>query len=500
MALPVLAAAARALFARAGGAAAAKGGGQAAAKFGGQAATKQVASGSAQGAAQSLLAPQAASGGGGIGKSITNIFNRTSSSTKNITSGQGQPAAPKPQNLGQLIKPQAPAVQPGGGLFQSIRNTFGGGGSGATFFGGGGGQSPQPGGGQSQPTPANQQPAAPKPQHLGQLVQPQPQAQQTQPSKGGRSVFNRSARVLGRRMLKGKPNWFAPAAKGSAKAGAGVQQRAAMQASGKSMAPKSPRPLSPNIANVKNPGKLMSMMGQPNAVQAAISQQNATGGPSKSGGGGTQFQSKTPIGQGNKGGSGNRPVGGGGGGFDKIIGMLGPFGKGLKATKKLFDKLPAPVKAVVSILVGGAGLLKAVDAWATSLIESKRGLVQFNGQIASAYAKLDAAMWKLNIEKAGATSGTTSALANEIGKFREETKEEMMALTTIVNTISITVVKISRFAVWFAGKVLDPLGVLPAIQRKIEDWFGEKDKDNHAIRFAEEIMKNAGPRPPLPPL
>lgn len=122
----------------------------------------------------------------------------------------------------------------------------------------------------------------------------------------------------------------------------------------------------------------------------------------------------------------------------------------------------------------------AADRLGTSLVEAQRNFAKYNAKMAAAYARLDYQTRLLDIQHAGATSGSSSLLTEQLRGLKADTQGMRDFAATIKNTWTAGFVAIARAAV-NAGKLIPMIQEIAWVAKKFEEWFGNNNTGNIAI-------------------
>lgn len=130
----------------------------------------------------------------------------------------------------------------------------------------------------------------------------------------------------------------------------------------------------------------------------------------------------------------------------------------------------------LALVIGGLklGLTAAtfgIEKWASRLFESNRDLARFDGRMAAVFARMDRQQIMLSARKAGATSGTTTLLGEELMKLRNELQPLREAITSSLNVVGVTLVEIARMMALLI-KAMPVVKALVFVLDKIEKLFG----------------------------
>ncbi|MCA9111088.1 MAG: hypothetical protein KDA52_14145 [Planctomycetaceae bacterium] len=170
----------------------------------------------------------------------------------------------------------------------------------------------------------------------------------------------------------------------------------------------------------------------------------------------------------------------------------------------LFKKMGS---GIVGFFAGLAVFPKTVNRWASSLVESRRHLANYNGTLASANAQLDISRLRMDMKTANATAGSGANVVEELKRLQEKMQPFREMKDTVTNGFATLFLGIAS-AVTDAGTNISQSIGLTKLIRELEVILGMQQQQqpmmplHHAV---QDILNNfgrdqSGARPPLPPL
>ncbi len=155
--------------------------------------------------------------------------------------------------------------------------------------------------------------------------------------------------------------------------------------------------------------------------------------------------------------------------------------------KKSLKQLGVPV---IGASLAFIATLKAVEKFSTGVLEQSRELAKYSGSTAAAFARLEFQSIKLARHRGRATAGSTSALAGQVGSFREEIAPFNEMARNMLNHVATIATGVSRGLLYLAK--LNPL-IAAAIA--IDQHLQNKGKIEDQVPFAEfleRVSRGAG--------
>lgn len=153
--------------------------------------------------------------------------------------------------------------------------------------------------------------------------------------------------------------------------------------------------------------------------------------------------------------------------------------KGLEQQERWNDWLKQSTEKVIQftgvigkITVGVAGAIKGLELLNTGVIALNRGLAEYNGQLAQAYAEYEADEIQRKIEKGQAVSGPMSNLLESQSELKESLDEIRNPLTAILISLQSAGTSLTTMIVEYAKNTTE-LGLLV----RFAEWFQGKSED-----------------------
>jgi hypothetical protein len=148
------------------------------------------------------------------------------------------------------------------------------------------------------------------------------------------------------------------------------------------------------------------------------------------------------------------------------------------------------------------GATKALESFAGGVVESRRGLARWNGNLASTYAKLDITKMMSEQKTANATSGSTGLLVNSFSELTREMQPIQQRLTTAVNLLGFIAAWSGKgFAI--ITKHIPMMALMAKALDEIEKELKKQEKvDADVMLGVLDNLKNLKPNPAeaLPPM
>lgn len=160
-----------------------------------------------------------------------------------------------------------------------------------------------------------------------------------------------------------------------------------------------------------------------------------------------------------------------------------PASVAANSAKELLGALGPATFGLGTLAAVGIGANLAIKHWTESVLDSGREMGKFNGKIAMAYARLDAKDFRLNLDAAGKTSGSTEHLVQHFAALKSEFQPIRVALTTMANLTATVIVdhmrsmiKMLENAPFIGGDVKKIIEALKVIEERL----GSKGHGNTA--------------------
>ena len=160
---------------------------------------------------------------------------------------------------------------------------------------------------------------------------------------------------------------------------------------------------------------------------------------------------------------------------DRHMDVARSAGEGFAEIEEEVPVIGGLMAALTRVSVSMALLPRRLEMFGQSLLASQEPLRRFNGQIAAAFARLERTNLLIDRDTAGATSGTTTALADAIGSLSQELQPIKQTVITGVNTLGLIGVNIGR-GVAFLIKMSPAVQGIIQIAQLLEKWFGAAPK------------------------
>lgn len=152
---------------------------------------------------------------------------------------------------------------------------------------------------------------------------------------------------------------------------------------------------------------------------------------------------------------------------------MGKWTTKLKSTGKAILAFAGPIGVAAGAAVG---FVKSVEKMNTGILAANRGLGNFNGQIAEAYAKYDVREIERDIKKGGAMDGSIAKLAKEQSDFRDDLERWMTPISIALIEMQVLMTKMTGYSlkVVEALAMMDPrlalaVRALKALEKQNED-------------------------------
>ena len=165
--------------------------------------------------------------------------------------------------------------------------------------------------------------------------------------------------------------------------------------------------------------------------------------------------------------------------------------RGADANKEFLKGILKLTSGLGSVPGALASFVKGIEMAATFQVESARRLSRYNSQIAGSMARLDFGNIQRDFRHANATSGTTSALADNLNKLRDEMAPFKAMMTTGINSLIGVGVSVAR-AITAAAKIIPGYAVLERLAKAQEEANKKKTSDGPQADFRKFAGDVAG--------
>jgi hypothetical protein len=146
-----------------------------------------------------------------------------------------------------------------------------------------------------------------------------------------------------------------------------------------------------------------------------------------------------------------------------------------------------PYAVASDIYIAALKLPGIVEKFATSVAESQRHLAKYNAQLASTYARLDYQKRLLEMQTAGATSGTNAVMTRELMELRKETqwmRETWANTKNVLVTLTVEIARLVNFVTQSTPEVI----ALRWAMEKLNELFGKSAAPNTEIMESMTAM------------
>lgn len=149
-----------------------------------------------------------------------------------------------------------------------------------------------------------------------------------------------------------------------------------------------------------------------------------------------------------------------------------------------------PITIAVAVTAAMIKLPGIVERFATSVAESQRQLAKYNAQMASTYARMDYQKRLLEMQTAGATSGTSATMNRELMELRKETQWMRETWANTKNVVVTLAVEVARGVNFLNQYLMPELKLLALIMQKLNEIMGGSNLPNAEIINAMRAMSH----------